>query len=138
MGALLSPLIIRLAGLAAVLALVGGVYSAGVSAGKAKIIPDRDNWRTTARGYLAWAKAWEDSFHQAEALRGRERAKAIDAASAAARTCDARVATARRSAAAIQSIVTKEVRYDESRCPVRAVVGAGELRDALGLAADRR
>lgn len=137
-----TPLVRQLAGVAAVLAAlilaISGVYLAGVSAGKAKIAPDRDAWRTTAGQYLASATAWERSFRGSEARRDEERDQARDAVDEAAKACDARVATARRSAAAIQSIVTKEVRYDENRCPVRGVVGAGELRDALGLAAAGR
>lgn len=133
-----TPLARQLAGAGAVvLALtlaISGIYLTGVSAGRAKVAADRDAWRTTALSYLASAKAWEKSFRAAERLRGIEHDKAVSATGQAAKACDARVAAARRSAAAIQSIVTKEVRYDESRCPVRAVVGAGELRDALGLA----
>jgi hypothetical protein len=122
--------------LVAVLALLSA-YLAGMGARNAKLSDDRDAWRTTARGYLAAAEAWEASFHGSEAARGQERIRAEGAVNAAAKACDTRVAAARRSAAAIQTIVTKEVRYDESRCPVRAVVGSGELRDALGLAAGR-
>lgn len=142
LGLFHSPLARQLAGIAAAFAVVtlaiGGVYGAGFSAGKAKIAPDRDAWRRTAGQYLISAKAWERSFRAAEGLRGDERGQAERAVSEAGRACDARVASARRSAAAIHSIVTKEVRYDESRCPIRSVVGAGELRDALGLAAARR
>lgn len=133
-----SPIVQRLAGVAVVVGVVAGIYGAGVSAGKAKITPDRDAWRTTARSYLASAKAWEASYRASQRVRGIERGAAIDAVTKAGQACDARVSAARRSAAAIQSIVAKEVRYDESRCPVRAVVGSGELRDALGLAADHR
>lgn len=136
-----SPLARRLlAGCLIILATAAvlvGIYRTGEAAGRAKIAADRDAWRTTAKTYLGAAKAWERSFRDAERLRAQERGRAERAFSDAATACDARVATARRSAAAIQSIVTREVRYDESRCPVRAVVGAGELRDALGLAAGR-
>jgi len=136
-----SPAARRLAGcgavvLVAVLALLSA-YLAGAAARNAKLSDDRDAWRTTARGYLAASKAWEANFRGSEAARGRERERAEGAVNASAKACDVRVSAARRSAAAIQSIVTKEVRYDESRCPVRAVVGAGELRDALGLASGR-
>ena len=139
---MIGPIGIRLAAGAGALAglalAIGVVYGAGVSAGKAKISDDRDAWRATAGQYLASAKAWERSYRSAEKIRGKERDEAVHAADDASKACDARIATARRSAAAIQSIVTKEVRYDENRCPVRAVVGAGELRDALGLAAAGR
>lgn len=121
----------------ATVAVIAAIYRAGEAAGRAKIAADRDAWRTTAKTYLGAAKAWERSFRGAERFRAQERARAEQAVGDLATACDARVASARRSAAAIQSIVTREVRYDESRCPVRAVVGAGELRDALGLA-DRR
>lgn len=136
-----NPLARRLAGRGAIaLALaiaVAGAYLAGRSAQHARISEDRDAWRRTAGVYLASAKAWERSFHDSEGFRDQERDQARLAIDDAGKACDARVAIARRSAAAIQSIVTKEVRYDESRCPVRAVVGAGELRNALGLAAGR-
>ena len=121
----------------AVVLALGGFYFAGVSTGRADVSGARDAWRSTARSYLASAKAWEKSFRSSEGRREQERIRAEGAVSAAASACDARVTAARRSAAAIQSIVTKEVRYDESRCPIRAVVRAGELRDALGLAAGR-
>lgn len=121
----------------ATVAVIVGIYRAGEAAGRGKIAADRDAWRTTAKTYLGAAKAWERSFRGAERFRAQERARAEQAVGDLATACDARVASARRSAAAIQSIVTREVRYDESRCPVRAVVGAGELRDALGLAARR-
>ena len=123
--------------LLALILAVGGVYMAGVSAGRAAVSADRDAWRATARGYLASAKEWEASFRASERYRGDERAAAGRAVNASEKACDARVSVARRSAAAIQSIVTKEVRYDESHCPVRAVVSSGELRDALGLIAGR-
>jgi hypothetical protein len=127
------------AGFAGAIVLAGGVaFLAGQHDGKAKMSADRDAWRRTAGQYLASAKDWEKSFRSSEKIRGQERTEAIQAVNDAGRTCDARVAAARRSTAAIQSIVTKEVRYDESRCPVRAVVGSGELRDALGLAAAGR
>jgi hypothetical protein len=137
-----SPIGRRLAGAAGILAAlaltVAGVYAAGVSAGKAKVAGDRDAWRRTAGQYLSSAKAWEKSFRSSDKIRAEERSDAVRAVDEADKACDARVAAARRSSAAIQSIVTREVRYDESRCPVRAVVGSGELRDALGLAAAGR
>ena len=137
-----SPLVRQLAGVglvvaAGILALVM-IYMAGVAKAEARLVPDRDRWRETAGQYLASAGAWERSFRSAEEARGREARKARDAVTEAGKACDVRVALARRSAAAIQSIVTKEVQYDQSHCPVRAVVGAGELRDALGLAAAGR
>lgn len=137
-----SPLARQFAGaglvVAAVVLILATIYLAGVANATGRLAPDRDRWRTTAGQYLGSAKAWEASFRAAEKARGLERDAARDAVTEAGRTCDARVATARRSAAAIQSIVTKEVRYDENRCPARAVIGAGELRDAVGLAAAGR
>jgi hypothetical protein len=142
LAALGSPTGRRLAGVAGILAAlaltVAGVYAAGLSAGKAKVSGDRDAWRRTAGQYLASAKSWEKSFRSSDKIRAQERSDAVQAVDDAGKACDARVAAARRSSAAIQSIVTREVRYDESRCPVRAVVGSGELRDALGLAAAGR
>jgi hypothetical protein len=129
-GLLKNPLTRRLVGCGAVaLAFamaIAGAYLAGRAAQHARISEDRDAWRRTAGVYLASAKAWERSFRGSEDNRRRERDQARLAIDDAGKACDARVATARRSAAAIQSIVTKEVRYDESRCPVRAVVGAGD------------
>ncbi|MGZ3272433.1 MAG: hypothetical protein ACXU82_03760 [Caulobacteraceae bacterium] len=96
---------------------------------------DRDRWRTTAAQDLAWAKGWEDSFRKSDHLRGEERSQATDAIGEAEKICNARVAAARASAEAIQSITTQEPQYDQSHCPIRESVPAGRLRDALGLQA---
>lgn len=133
-----ARLLMGVGALAALSVAFAAVHHAGVLSGKAKVTPDRDRWRETARSYLRAANAWEASFRKAEGLRVEEGKQARRSADQATRACDARVATARRSAVAIQSIVTKEVQYDASRCPVRAVVGADELRNAVGLPAAAR
>lgn len=139
---ILSPLGRKLASLLAVIVAcaltVMAIFNAGADHGRKPAEADRNRWKATATAYLGAAHAWEASYRQDARFRGQERAEAIAALNSAAKACDARVAVARRSAIAIQSIVTKETTYDQAHCPVRAVVRADQLSDALGLVADRR
>ncbi|GGL48566.1 hypothetical protein [Caulobacter rhizosphaerae] len=93
---------------------------------------DRDRWRSSAGEYLKAAGAWEASYRSASSKRADEGQRAITATNLAALACDARVAAARRSAGAIQTIVSKDPIYDEAHCPVRRSVGFDLLRDATG------
>jgi hypothetical protein len=107
----------------------------GVSLGQvAHLAKDRDNWKASAGEYLKAAGAWEASYRDDAGKRAKEGGDAIAATSAAAKACDARVAAARRSASAIQTIITKEPDYDQAHCPVRRPVGFDLLRDAAGAA----
>lgn len=95
---------------------------------------DRDRWRVSAGEYLKAAGAWEASYRTASDRRAQEGRDAIAATNLAAQACDARVAAARRSAGAIQTIITKDPVYDQDHCPVRRSVGFDLLRDAAGAA----
>lgn len=77
------------------------------------------------------AEGWKAGFDEAEALRAEERQEAVAAVDDAARRCDARVAEARRSAAAIRDLLEEEPERDSEGCPVRELVPADRLRDAL-------
>lgn len=94
---------------------------------------DRDRWKATAGEYLKSAHEWEASYREDARLRGLERSEAVGALNASSKACDARVAAARKSSAAIQSIITRETVYDQSHCPTRRPVGTVGLRDALGI-----
>jgi len=86
-----------------------------------------------ARAQLTTAKA---SFAASESLRGQEHAQATQAVAAAEAACQARIAAARRSAVVIRNLVEKPVATDpNTHCPLRALIGAVELRDALQPAA---
>jgi len=65
-----------------------------------------------------------------EDKRAVEYSLAVADAGDAENACSARVAAAHRSANKIRSILEKSHAV-ENGCPVRAIVGAGELRDAL-------
>jgi ABC-type transport system involved in cytochrome bd biosynthesis fused ATPase/permease subunit len=137
LGFIVSPLGRKLGALLAVLvalALVGlTIFNAGADHGRRPAEADRDRWKTTAKDYLRAAHAWEASYREDARLRGEEREEAVTATNAAAKACDTRVAAARKSSAAIQSIITRETVYDPSHCPVRRPVGIERLRDATGL-----
>lgn len=92
-------------------------------------------WRKASDAWSANAGAWKASFTASERIRAREQSTANTAASTLSTQCDARVAEARRSAAAINTLVTKAPTYDASHCPVRSLFDHGSLRDALGAAA---
>lgn len=57
--------------------------------------------------------------------------RSSDAATVAAESCTARVAEARRSTQRIETVIERPYAVDPQGCPVRAVIGADELRDAL-------
>lgn len=134
-----SVLTSRLAGpvMTAVAVLTAGFLAAalvGLAGQKARadgLSRDRDAWKTAAGRWEASARGLRASFDEAEAIRGREATRARTAAGEAARACDARVAAARRSARAIETIVTKEVARDANGCPARGLVPGERLRDAL-------
>lgn len=117
---------LALGGVAALL-IVGGLHLVSDAATQR----DRDTWRTAARDYKAAAEGWQRSYRASEDIRAAEKAEGRAAATEASSACDARVAEARRSARAIETIVTKEVPRDPQGCPVRELVPAGELRNAL-------
>lgn len=71
------------------------------------------------------------AFTRSEAARKAEQKNAVAAINEAAGACDARVDDARRSARTIREIVTREVPRDPQGCPVRSLVPAGDVRDAL-------
>lgn len=84
---------------------------------------------TTARASLATAQA---SLKASEGLRASEYAKATSAVSDAETACSARVQAALKSGAKIHVLVNKPVAVDpKTNCPLRQLIGAGELRDAL-------
>lgn len=84
---------------------------------------------TAARASLATEAA---SLKASEGLRAAEYRKATAAAGDAETACSARVETALKTGAAIKKIVSKPYATDPtSHCPVRALLGAGELRDAF-------
>ena len=127
-----SALTSRLAGpVAATLALVLACCLAAALLGKAaqtaraaRLVGERDAWE-------AAAGRWRTAHAESEALRVRETGAARIAAIDAARSCEARVETARRSARAIQCIITQEVPHDAQGCPARGLVPVERLRDAL-------
>lgn len=92
-------------------------------------------WRKAYAGWKAYGEAEAAAFRQSEALRARERSQAVSALNDAGKACSARVARARASAAAIHTLVAKEPPRDPQGCPLRALVDAGELRDAIDPAA---
>lgn len=96
-----------------------------------RIRDERDDWARRAGQAADNATAQRTAFDESERLRGAETAEARTALAEAAGQCEARVASARKSAAAIAAIVTKEPRRDPQGCPVRQLVDPGQLRDAL-------
>lgn len=108
------------------IALVGVLAIFGIQEVRLKLA---QHGEATAKASLSTASA---SLKASEMLRIAEFAKATAAVSDAEKACAGRIATAIRSGSAIRTIVEKPVATDPTtHCPVRALVGAGELRDAL-------
>jgi hypothetical protein len=91
----------------------------------------RDAWKDSAWRWELAAGEWQKSFRKAERLRAEEQVQARDAVNATALQCDARVKEARASAKVIREIVNAPIKLDADRCPIRPVIGADRLRDAL-------
>jgi hypothetical protein len=103
----------------------------GPAARHGRVSAERDAWRMASEGQERAARGWKASFIAAETLRAGEAATARAASASQIQQCAARVAEARASARAIETIVTREPTYDQNRCPVRELVDPGQLRDAL-------
>ena len=92
---------------------------------------EADTWKQSAEGWRKASRGWESSFRSAEAMRVAEQDRAVEAVDMERTACAALVAEARRSSRVIETIVTKEPTYDQDRCPVRELVDADRLREAL-------
>lgn len=134
-----SALTSRAAGpLASALALALGCFlvvallaHAGERSRAEMLVRDRDGWKASAQRWEASARGLRAAFDEAEALRRGETAAARAAVALAEKACEARVATARRSARAIETIIKQEVIRDANGCPARRIVPVERLRDAL-------
>lgn len=112
-------------GIAAIL-LVGLLALFGVQEVRLKFAQSGER---EAKASLALAQG---RLQASETLRTSEHAQAVSAASDAENACAARVALAVKSGSAIRKIVEAPHALDPTtHCPLRAVVGAGQLRDAI-------
>lgn len=124
-----------LAGAAAMFA--AGVLAAtftplvGANARVAREAEQARAWKRAQADTAATALAYARRSGQSEGLRRKEARQAIAAVNAQAGACESRIATARRSAAAISTLTRKEPSRDPQGCPVRQLLDARQLRDAL-------
>lgn len=102
-----------------------------------RIAQNRDAWRVAADDWKGAADGWQKSFKKAERLRAEERVISLAAVNSTALQCDARVKQARASAKVIREIAYAPVKADVAGCPIRPVIGADRLRDALQAGTDR-
>jgi hypothetical protein len=97
----------------------------------------RDGWKDAAWRWELAAGGWQKSLKKAERLRAEERVASLAAVNSTALQCDARVKQARASAKVIREIAYAPVKADVAGCPIRPVIGADRLRDALQAGTDR-
>ncbi len=106
-------------------ALLGSCVSRAASNARIdRLDQERDRWQASAED-------WRRAFHESETLRAGEVRTAGEAAAALQAACEGRVRAARRSAQAIETIVTQETPRDANGCPDRRLVPVERLRDAL-------
>jgi hypothetical protein len=103
----------------------------GPSAVQRALREDLSEARDISQQWERAALGWQTAFGASERTRADEQKVARAAVETDQQACNVRVAEARRSSAAIRTIITKEPRYDAKGCPVRAMSRADELRDAL-------
>jgi hypothetical protein len=121
---LAGPVATALAGVLAFI-LVATLAGRAIDEGRiTRLEVERDAWRTaTGR--------WQAAREQSEASRLEERRAAEMSAAVADKACAARITAARRSSRVIHTIVQQEVGHDPKGCPLRGLVPAERLRDAL-------
>ncbi|CAN5855382.1 hypothetical protein BH11PSE1_BH11PSE1_16410 [soil metagenome] len=88
-------------------------------------------WRGHAENNRLTALAYAKRAGESEGLRKLEVRASIAAVDHQAAACVARIAQARRSAAAISLLTHKEPTRDPNGCPVRQLLDPRQLRDAL-------
>ncbi|MFA6043602.1 MAG: hypothetical protein WC718_01345 [Phycisphaerales bacterium] len=91
----------------------------------------RAEWQRASEAWQKTAGGWKLSFDKSEGLRATETGNARKAVADMQDQCAARVKAARTSAKLIKEITHAPVKTDASGCPMRAIVGADRLRDAL-------
>ena len=126
LGLLTNWRVLAALGFAGVLGFAG-LQSVRLSHAKADLAKVSGQLTDTRKALAANVSALKLS----EDKRAVEYSLAVRDASEADRACSVRVAGAHRSAARIKAIVEKPVALDSNHCPVRSVIGAGELRDAI-------
>lgn len=125
--ALLTPRAWFAIGLAVLIAALG-VQTFRLNHAKADLV----TVRTQVAEEKRLSKALSASLKLSEDKRAVEYSRAVEDAGVASDACAARVAAAHRSADKIRSILEKPHATDPATgCPARALIGAGELRDAL-------
>jgi len=113
-------------------AAIGAAILIAILAGLLKVERARaERLKVELRAMEQTAKGFKASFREAEARRATEATQARQAMSEAQASCTARIDKARKAGAAISSIINKPVKYDAAHCPVRSLVDADSLRDAI-------
>lgn len=129
-------LLLKLAPYAIVAAMAVGAYQfaplVGVNAQRHRLEASRDQWKEAEHHARDIAVAWQTSFLKSEKLRGEENKTAVAAVDATQAQCDLRVVEARRASQAIRKVLNVPVKLDANNCPLRTVLGADSLRDAIG------
>lgn len=118
---------IKLAAIAAVVAVMGFFWwqNERLQDRLAVATQAASEWEGHARGWMATARS-------SEALRGQEFDQAVSAITEADRSCDTRVERARKSATAIERIVTRDVPVDAANCPIRELIDHRSLCESVG------
>jgi hypothetical protein len=78
------------------------------------------------------ARQWQASYRQSESNRQQERQAARDAVAELEADHAAAIEEARQAGADAVRIIYQEPEYDQDHCPRRRLLGADELRDAIG------
>ena len=95
------------------------------------------SWKARSDAWEAHSGAMKAAYDASEDIREEEQDQAEADVRAAGRSCDARVAEARRATLAIRNLVNQEPARDPvTQCPAREFYDPRELRDAIQTAAD--
>lgn len=118
-----------LGGLAA-LAVIAGIYLAGVNHQRKHDAPIIAGWHAAADDYKLGMKRYRDVFHEAEKRRATEARQAITAVDGANAACSDRIAAIRASERALKGLMARPVKVEKG-CAVPALWTAQDLQSTL-------
>jgi hypothetical protein len=118
-------------GALALIAALGFIYFSGYDAGKAKLRPELNQWKSAAHDYKRASGLWKARYSAEKGARDSDYRKAVLAVSEAQNACSARVAAARKSEAAIWRLMARPVKVDKAGCVVPEIWRSDVLQASM-------
>lgn len=128
---LTRPVVGLFGGILLIAAIVASLWFNGYNAGKAKLRPELNQWKSAAHDYKRASGLWKDRYSAENKARDSDYRKAVLAVSEAQNACSARVAAARKSEAAIWRLMARPVKVDKAGCVVPEIWRSDVLQASM-------